>query len=1563
MLLGVVTALTLLSPMSVQAIDIDLVPDDTEDALCEQMSDDTGGILSCGEDYYEITSFTEYEGSFDAPDAAGYDPGLTQATSAREFILNVTNFALSFLGIVAVVIIIYGGFLYVTAGGKDEQTEKGKKSVMYAVIGILVVLSSYAIVNTLISEAPGGGEDRGGGGVYSAGDTITGEELDATNINYVADELQDVAAEFVDVFTTYSNVNSYLDYAVLQQMPDLETVSSIFDKILDDQAYEDDSVHEFEVHAETMNEVAREIKGLVDRYSDAYEAADILEKYTQDIVDGIDDFYQYNNAVSSINLIPKAHAYYDSGELLMYFTTLPVYLGNVAIAAQNDYNEHVEDYVTRLQDVQKVFSVFAEDTGAVLFDINWALEMTTIPTMESASQSDADEFVANSVLRDVVEALGEIYALVADLEFTDAVITANIKEVNAPAIVTFDGLKSYDPSDLTIGDTQYNWDLDGDGNYGESITGCEETSEASVSCTYTETGTYRVGLIVTSNSPNFDIAPGQSYISITVLPPVSQIYMTATNNAGDVTLLADYANNFIDDYINYTLQQGSAGIRIDMDGTVDGNGDPTVYHTIDCGNGETYSGNAPLNEVCTYTEEKTYTLIAEVTDMIGNVDRYIGRIEIGSPAAAIKASDYSGNVGDKISFDGSASTTDKGTIVNQSWTAMRDGSVFEVGEGSEVDYEFDEPGVYTVKLEVTDSSDERDIDEVEIIIDSQPPVATFEYEIPDPTQPAIVHFDASDSYDPDPLDTISFLWYFENEGYEYLEGTDERSAKPIVKFDSVGDKDVTLQVSDQYVNEDLKKTTELTQTIEIESVLDIDLDLPNGIAHQLDEEGGGIEVTFNAISEHAVAFELHYGDEEYDVTENAIGDTATFTHTYRDAGTYLTELTVYDEEDNENTFSKKVYIGESDAPIAVISVDKDGNEVGQLEIEGSINTVFTFDAGDSMNTDGSSRNLSYSWNFGDQTVSTEKKATHTYDETGIFDITLTVYDENDTTKYAEDSIEITITEEPPVIKSLMAVVKSDTNVTPVTIYLEADAKDPDGYITNYYWYYYDITNSTEQLGTQITTDNNVEMVIPTRGTTGEKKTYAFVVEVTDTGNNKVSSEDVIDAPTVEVENGENEAPVVKDITASDTLIMLGDSFTVASDVYDPDGDDMTYVWDLEGDGFSDNDETTLGTITVTPEEAGCMDIRLKAIDENEQATVSANSIKICVESIASPPEAAFVYTVDSLTAMFENNSTVDVENGADFYAYQWDFDLDEDSDGNGDSEDDIDSTEENPSFTYTSDGSYEVKLTVYDNAGGVDDVEHTIMVADTEPPTAAFTYDINGLEVDFESNSTTDNEEILIVSYKWDFDTTVDSDGDGEADNDADSIAQEPDYTYPEYGTYTVSLTVMDSMNKEDSVTRAVEVEEAELIGYMTSDPEASPADSKIHILGTSGTIDVSYSTSRETGDGITCWLDKNVYYDTDGDGVKNNDHDYEEENCMTGSFSGIYYEESWGLVVIMFVVEDVNGDSYEVTKEIVFDEEELSMASTNIFPVSGSQGLVLMIVAISFALLGASIYTVRRIN
>lgn len=68
------------------------------------------------------------------------------ATDIRLIIANIIRIALGLIGIVLLAIIIYGGFLWMTAAGNEEQIGKAKKTLTNAVIGLIIILSAYAIV-------------------------------------------------------------------------------------------------------------------------------------------------------------------------------------------------------------------------------------------------------------------------------------------------------------------------------------------------------------------------------------------------------------------------------------------------------------------------------------------------------------------------------------------------------------------------------------------------------------------------------------------------------------------------------------------------------------------------------------------------------------------------------------------------------------------------------------------------------------------------------------------------------------------------------------------------------------------------------------------------------------------------------------------------------------------------------------------------------------------------------------------------------------------------------------------------------------------------------------------------------------------------------------------------------------------------------------------------------------------------------------------------------------------------------------------------------------------------
>lgn len=61
----------------------------------------------------------------------------------------VINYALGIAFFVAVIYLIYGGFLYITSAGNEESAEKGKNAIVYSLIGVVIIVLSFVIVSAV----------------------------------------------------------------------------------------------------------------------------------------------------------------------------------------------------------------------------------------------------------------------------------------------------------------------------------------------------------------------------------------------------------------------------------------------------------------------------------------------------------------------------------------------------------------------------------------------------------------------------------------------------------------------------------------------------------------------------------------------------------------------------------------------------------------------------------------------------------------------------------------------------------------------------------------------------------------------------------------------------------------------------------------------------------------------------------------------------------------------------------------------------------------------------------------------------------------------------------------------------------------------------------------------------------------------------------------------------------------------------------------------------------------------------------------------------------------------
>ena len=74
------------------------------------------------------------------------------STDVRTTIAMIIRVAMGLLGIVAVVIILIGGFKWMTAGGNDEAVGEAKKWIFSGVIGLAIILSAYALASFIINQ-------------------------------------------------------------------------------------------------------------------------------------------------------------------------------------------------------------------------------------------------------------------------------------------------------------------------------------------------------------------------------------------------------------------------------------------------------------------------------------------------------------------------------------------------------------------------------------------------------------------------------------------------------------------------------------------------------------------------------------------------------------------------------------------------------------------------------------------------------------------------------------------------------------------------------------------------------------------------------------------------------------------------------------------------------------------------------------------------------------------------------------------------------------------------------------------------------------------------------------------------------------------------------------------------------------------------------------------------------------------------------------------------------------------------------------------------------------------
>jgi PKD repeat protein len=1670
-------------------------------------------------------SFTQYQGALAELTVDGYDSTLIASTDFRDFVLTVVNFALGFLGLAAVIIVIYGGVLYVASGGEEESTQKGKKAIQYATIGLLIVLGSFAFVNTVIRGASGQGET--GIGVSGSGSTVSGGfNASAEQIRALAMEIYSGYSFLVESADEITGIMHDLqkESIVPENYPPKQNIIAFLSSVESKLENLQSSVGKFSLTATRTQELLREIDLVMDSVNSkgnkkyirfvkgpdticsdgdsdencAEEVCPYSAEATVPSQEWLDDnmgvytifsavtgavtseattfSYYYADDYSSVDELPnevnkvwheywctsentqgdgKAYVSYLSG---MYDAWKPIHQkfdpdapceptnddSDIALCEliepiAQDFSNDLERIFTSLGEIYTNYADLepikdghakeAYDEMASAYGFTYSPGSNKgIAAPTSGALGGAWDAIINWNLQAPIDeigvkvetgldAQGELYTAFKDLEFVKSVLGADTIEGAAPLVVTFDTLGTVDPAGGSIQGSNIIWDLAGTKTLSELLAiydpgeipvhddvdcssilvrtsdGDEvatgEIGQTSKTCIFSRPGTYTSAVKIKSNDAS-KYAPGVSVLTIKVASPSTKINLEASG-AGvtkdvmkydtDTGLLLTDKNT-----VSLTVDQSEGGVTFTVP---DAGSNNVSFYKWDFGNGDTVDGDTTGTASTKYDGAGKYVVTLEVTNELGVSDKKIFTLEIGLISAQINVDQPSGApVNRSVKFDAENSKSDSGNIINYKWTIspQLEGEIptdilTEINEiyplteeGANLEtysHSFTYPLKYDIDLVVTDGTNQASDTYRDFTVTSTAPVAQFDYNIPDPTQPSTVNFDGSTSYDPDGTDYFDYSWTV-SPATPIIDDTVDHgldSPKPIMKFEETGDYEVTLKVTDQL---NPTESHEVTKTVTIENILDVAWDEDQETAFQLDEEGNVI-VDFELESDNAISYEADFGDGS-ELTTGDLEDG--ISHTYQTSGKFTVNISVYDEEDNANTISRRFFVQSGDLPIAKINIIIGETNILDLseEISATKKDSVQFDAGESINTDGSGRRLKYSWNFGDTNTSSKKLATHTYSELspvdpGHFLVKLTVTDEDDPTLNSSDEVMIKVENIAPKFSNVQGIPQTREKpfITPVPISMKVfGAEDEDGQITKYLWWYFNVDTPNDPIDFAVTQSGSAQLTIGTIGVEGEEITYGFGLEVTDQDGLTYSNQDEIDQgkySTVNIQNGANEMPTAN-FSVSSTSIFAGEELTFTSSSSDPDGSITKFYWDFEGDGFFNNESSDQSTVkhTYTEKNLNGFDVKLKVIDDKGGESIS-DAKKIYVDSIANPPTAAFKSQVidgsHGMKVEFINNSSADEEAGAQILTQSWDFDTASelstaDTDGDGFKDNDIDSEASNPQRLYTEAGTYVVKLSVIDNQGNTDEVTGTVKVPLANDPVAAFTSELIAGKMIFTNNSLPDaNSDAIITKYKWDFDTesnlvNADSDGDGIKDNDGDSSVQNPEYNYEQSGIYTVKLTVTDDQGNEGSVTNQVEysiIQEAiieedpielpeedsaldgeattsvpavvtsNLIALLSTDPTPG-ADGIIYLTGDSGAV--SFNFSGSTGAISTYKIDQNIHYDLDQNGDKTDDVDF--QSPLPGTWTA-NFEKEWGKIVVKLTVYDINGNQSSTTVEVKFSD------------------------------------------
>ncbi|WP_134669101.1 PKD domain-containing protein [Halorussus marinus] len=579
----------------------------------------------------------------------------------------------------------------------------------------------------------------------------------------------------------------------------------------------------------------------------------------------------------------------------------------------------------------------------------------------------------------------------------------------------------YSPSDPVAGDTvtfdasgstdadgeiaSYEWDTEGDGDYGDYGEPTGQTAEK----TFDSHGTYTVGVRVTDDSGDTDTYTETIRVT-NEAPTASFSYTPSDPVAGDT-------------------------VTFDASGSTDADGEIVSYAWDTEGDGDYGDYGEPTGQTAekTFDSHGTYTVGLKVTDNGGKTHTVTETVTVTNeaPEPSFSVSPSEPVPDETVTLDASGSTDADGRITSYNWDTEGDGDYGDYGEptGQTATMSFDTAGTYTVGLEVTDNGGKSKTFSKSVTVTNDAPTATFSFSPSEPAPDEEIALDATDSTDADGQIT-SYAWDTEGDGDygDYGEPTGQTAS---VAFDTAGTYTVGLEVTDNG-QESTTVTKQITVTNEPPE--------PN-FTFSPSEPAPDETVTLDASgSTDADGQITSYvwdtnGDGDYGGWGEPTGQTASTA--FETAGTYTVGLEVTDNGEETRTVSRTITVS-NDAPEPrfdyTVSTD-DGLDV-------------RLDASESNDTDGSIHD--YSWYVGDRHVASGQTATISFSEKGSYRVRLEVTDNGEKTASTTRTVGVS---EPPTAEFSFG--SNPVGTGNAVRFDAAESSDPDGRVTDYVWKFED----------------------------------------------------------------------------------------------------------------------------------------------------------------------------------------------------------------------------------------------------------------------------------------------------------------------------------------------------------------------------------------------------------------------------------------------------------------------------------------------------------------------------